>query len=58
MPLIKGKSDKTRNKNIGELLHSYKEKGSIGTSKPQTMKDAISQASAIGYSMQKKMRKK
>ncbi len=54
MPLQKGKSDKTRNANISELVHSYKEKGSIGTSKPGNLKDAIKQAVAISYKMQRK----
>ena len=53
MPLKTGKSTKVRNENIGELVHSYKEKGSIGTSKPKNIKDAIKQAVAIAYQKQR-----
>ncbi len=56
MSLIKGKSDKVRNENIGELVQSYKQKGTIGTSKPGNIKDAIKQAAAIAYKMQQKGR--
>ena len=58
MPLIKGKSDKARNSNIKELVHSYKEKGSIGTSKPGNIKDAIKQSAAISYRLQREKKRK
>ena len=58
MPLIKNSSKKARNENIGELIHSYKQKGSIGTSKPKNLKEAIAQASAISYEIQRKMKNK
>jgi hypothetical protein len=31
------------------LLHSFKQSGSIGNSKPGSMKKAVAQASAIAY---------
>ena len=54
MPLKKGKSKKVINANIEELLHNYKEDGSIGTSHPKSMKKAQKQAVAIAYSLAKK----
>lgn len=50
MPLKSGSSEKTRSTNIKELLHAFKQSGKIGTSKPGSMKKAISQAAAIAYS--------
>jgi hypothetical protein len=35
MPLKKGKSKKVISSNVKELLHNYKEKGTIGTSRPK-----------------------
>ena len=35
MPLKKGKSKKVISSNIEELLHNYKEDGTIGTSHPK-----------------------
>lgn len=52
MPLIKSASKPARSKNTEELLHSYKQKGSIGTSHPKNFKAAIRQASAIAYETQ------
>ena len=54
MPLKKGKSKKVINSNIEELLQSYKEDGTIGTSRPKSMKLAQKQAVAIAYSKAKK----
>jgi hypothetical protein len=54
MPLKKGKSKKVINSNIEELLHSYKEDGTIGASQPKSMKLAQKQAVAIAYSKAKK----
>jgi hypothetical protein len=50
MPLKSGSSEKTRSTNIKELLHSFKQSGRIGTSKPGSMKAAVKQAAAIAYS--------
>ena len=49
MPLKSGSSDKTIQKNIGELIRSYKKTGKIGTSKPSSAKKAREQAVAIAY---------
>lgn len=49
MPLLKGKSNKVRGKNVKELVDTYKKKGKIGTSKPKSKKAAIKQAVAISY---------
>jgi len=49
MPLKKGKSKKVISANIHELLHNYKETGTIGTSHPKSMKKAQKQAVAIAY---------
>ena len=49
MPLKSGSSPKTRSTNIRELLHSFKQSGRIGNSKPGSMKQAVSQAAAIAY---------
>jgi hypothetical protein len=54
MPLKNGKSKKVFNSNIEELLQSYKENGTIGTSHPKSMKLAQKQAVAIAYSKAKK----
>ena len=54
MPLKNGKSKKVINSNIEELLHSYKEDGTIGTRHPKSMKLARKQAVAIAYSNAKK----
>lgn len=45
-----GSSAKTRSSNIRELLHSFKQTGSIGNSKPASMAKAQAQAAAIAYS--------
>ena len=57
MPLIKSKTKEARGKNIREMLSSYKEKGTIGNTKPKNMKHAIKIASAAAYSMQRKQRR-
>ena len=49
MPLKAGSSAKTRSTNIRELLHSFKQSGRIGNSKPGSMKKATAQAAAIAY---------
>lgn len=53
MPLAKGKSDKTRNKNIKELMDRYKKTGKIGKTKPKSAKHAAAIASAISYRQQR-----
>jgi len=49
MPLKKGKSKKTIQSNVKELIGSYESTGKIGTSKPKSKKKAIKQAIAISY---------
>jgi ABC-type sulfate/molybdate transport systems ATPase subunit len=54
MPLKNGKSKKVISSNIEELLHDYKQTGTIGTSHPKSMKKSQKQAVAIAYSKAKK----
>ena len=54
MPLKKGKSKKVISSNVKELLHNYKKKGTIGTSRPKSIKQAQKQAAAIAYSKARK----
>lgn len=58
MPLKKGKSKKIISENIEEIMHSYHEKGTIGTSTPKSNKKAQKQAIAIAFSVAKKEKKK
>ena len=58
MPLKKGKSKTTRNKNIKEVINSYEKTGKIGKSKPKSKKKAIKQAVAIGYAQQRSSKAK
>lgn len=58
MPLLKGKSKSVISANIGELIHSFKQKGSIGTSHPGSILQAKKQAIAIAYSKAGKSKKK
>jgi hypothetical protein len=51
MPLKSGKSN--IGKNVGELMHAYKQKGRIGTSHPKSKKAAQKQAVAIALSKAK-----
>jgi hypothetical protein len=53
MPLQSGKSDKTRNTNIKELMDAYKKTGKIGKIKPKSAKHAAAIASAIAYKKQR-----
>ena len=57
MPLKKGKSKKVISQNIEELMHSYHEKGTIGTSTPESNEKAQKQAIAIAFDMAKKKKK-
>ena len=54
MPLKKGKSKKVISDNIEEIMHSYHEKGTIGTSSPKTNEKAQKQAIAIAFNLAKK----
>jgi hypothetical protein len=54
MPLKKGKSKKVISNNIEEIMHSYHEKGTIGTSSPESNEKAQKQAIAIAFNMAKK----
>lgn len=54
MPLKPGKSQGTISSNIGELLKSFKAKGSLGNSHPKSMSSARKQAAAIAYSKARK----
>jgi hypothetical protein len=53
MPLKSGKSKKTRNANIKELMDAYKEKGKIGNITPKSAKHAAEIAAAIAYKKQR-----
>lgn len=57
MPLKKGRSSKTINKNVKELVKTYEKKGKIGTSKPASKRAAQKQAVAIALSKAGKSRK-
>lgn len=57
MPLKSGSSQETVGKNVGELMHAYKEKGKIGTSKPESKEKAQKQAVAIALSKAGKTKK-
>jgi hypothetical protein len=58
MPLKKGSSKKVISGNIEEIMHSYHEKGTIGTSRPKSNKKAQKQAIAIAFSMAGKTKQK
>jgi hypothetical protein len=49
MPLHAGKSKRAISTNIGEMLHSFKQTGRIGNSKPKSMNKAQAQAAAAAY---------
>lgn len=53
MPLKAGKSQRTFVQNIRELSHSFKRKGTIGTSTPANKKAAQKQILAIAYAKQR-----
>lgn len=50
MPLKSGKSQKAVQKNVSELMKSFKKTGKIGTSHPKSKKSAQKQAVAIALS--------
>jgi hypothetical protein len=58
MPLKKGRSKKVISANIGEMVRKFKKTGSLGTSKPKSIKAAVSQAAAIAYGKAGKSRMK
>lgn len=58
MPLKPGKSNKVVSGNISEMVGAYKKTGKIGTSKPESKKKAIQQATAIALGKAGKSRNK
>ena len=58
MPLMKGGSQKTISKNIGEMVRKFKDTGKIGTSRPGGMRKAMKQAAAIAYSTARRSKRK
>ncbi len=58
MPLKKGKSSKTINKNVKELVKTYKKRGKIGSSRPANAKAARKQAVAIALNKAGKSKKR
>lgn len=54
MPLDQSPSNKARSSNIGEIVKSYKQKGTIGTSTPKSDVAAQKQAEAIAFATQRK----
>ena len=57
MPLKKGKSKKVISENIEEIMHSYHQTGTIGTSTPESNEKAQKQAIAIAFDVAKKKKK-
>lgn len=49
MPLDKHKSKKAFSKNVKELMGTFRQKGKIGSSHPQSTKAALKQSLAIAY---------
>ena len=58
MPLEKGSSKDVVRRNTEELVSSYRQKGSIGTSHPGSVSEAYKQAYAIAMSKAGRSRKK
>jgi|TARA_R110002012_G_scaffold163865_1_gene326279 hypothetical protein len=58
MPLKKGKSNKTINKNVKELVKTYKKRGKIGASRPANTTAARKQAVAIALNKAGKSKKR
>lgn len=58
MSVIKSGTKKAISSNISEIMHSYKRKGTIGTSKPKSAKKAQKQAIAIALSTARRYGKK
>jgi hypothetical protein len=57
MPLKNGKSKKVISQNIEELMHSYHQTGTIGTSTPESNEKAQKQAIAIAFNRAQKKKK-
>lgn len=53
MPLTQSKSKKAFSSNVGELIHAFKQKGKIGSSKPKSKAEARKQALAIAFGIKK-----
>lgn len=49
MPLKAGTSASTHSKNVEEMIRAFKKSGSIGNSRPGSMKKALAQANAAAY---------
>lgn len=58
MPLMKGSSQKTISKNIGEMVDKFKRTGKIGTFRPNSKRAAIKQAVAASYASARKGKRK
>ena len=54
MPLKQGKSKKTFDSNMSELIASYRKTGKIGSSRPKGADKARKQALAIAFSQKEK----
>jgi len=58
MPLMKGSSQKTISKNVGEMVRKFKDTGKIGTSRPSNKGRAVKQAVAIALSTARRSKRK
>jgi hypothetical protein len=58
MPLMKGSSQKTISKNIGEMVGKFKRTGKLGTSRPSSKRAAMKQAAAAAYASARKSKRK
>ena len=57
MPLMKGSSQKTISKNIGEMVSKYKRTGKLCTTRPSSKLAAMKQAAAAAYSSARKAKR-
>jgi len=57
MPLMKGSSQKTISKNIGEMVSKFKRTGKLGTSRPSNKRAEMKQAAAAAYSSARKAKR-